>query len=201
MSQIGGGPAAADTDPESEAGIKGLVDCLFSGFNPMLVQFRREFAVRWTMAQMGEQKRKLMKHRQRVRAIRLASAAAIGWSAACGGGGDVRAESAMLGAPDLALERAATLREFAFAHEGVLGTSMDLVVQAPRARDAVECERRALAEIERLRAILSTYDAASEIRRVMAGGAVESAELAEVLDAYASWGTRSNGAIELNMAG
>jgi thiamine biosynthesis lipoprotein ApbE len=142
-----------------------------------------------------------MNQRQRVRAIRLASAAAaIGLSAACGGAG-ARAESAMLGVPDAACERAATLGEFAFAHEGVLGTSMELIVHASRAADAAECERRVLAEIERLRAILSTYDSESEIRRVMAGGAVESAELAEVLDAYALWSARTSGAIELNMAG
>ena len=142
-----------------------------------------------------------MNHRQRVRAIRLASAAAaIGLSAACGGA-SARAESAMLAAPEVAFERAAKLGEFAFAHEGVLGTSMDLIVHAPRAGDAAECEGRVLAEIERLRAILSTYDSGSEICRVMAGGAVESFELAEVLEAYALWSARTNGAIELNMAG
>jgi thiamine biosynthesis lipoprotein len=107
----------------------------------------------------------------------------------------------MLGAQAVAIERAAMPGEFVFAHEGVLGTSLDLVVHAPRASDAAECERRVLTEIERLRSILSTYDSGSEIRRVMAGAAVESVELAEVLDAYALWGARSDGAIELNMAG
>lgn len=107
----------------------------------------------------------------------------------------------MLGVPDAACECAAMQGEFTFAHEGVLGTSMELIVNAPRAGDAVECERRVLAEIERLRGILSTYDSASEIRRVMAVGAVESAELAEVLDAYSRWSARTSGAIELNMAG
>jgi thiamine biosynthesis lipoprotein ApbE len=78
---------------------------------------------------------------------------------------------------------------------------MELIVQAPRAGAAGECERRVLGEIERLRRILSTYDPASEIRRVMLGGAVESTELAEVLAAYSLWGGRTGGAVELNMAG
>lgn len=134
-----------------------------------------------------------------MRAIRLAGAAAIGLSACSGA--DLRAESALSGDRGVGIERGLSLGEFAFEHDGVLGTSMELIVQLPRAADAAECERRVLAEIERLRGILSTYDRTSEISRAMAGGAVESIELAEVLDAYALWAERTGGAIELNMGG
>src|SRR5438132_13991245 len=139
-----------------------------------------------------------MNNRQRGRARWLAGAAAIGFSAS--GVTDLRAESWSLAYDCVGIERKWALGEFAFYHDGVLGTSMELIVQAPRIADAGECERRVLGAIERLRRILSTYDPASEIRRVMAGGAVESVELAEVLAAYSLWGGRTGGAIELNMA-
>jgi thiamine biosynthesis lipoprotein ApbE len=57
------------------------------------------------------------------------------------------------------------------------------------------------AEIERLRQILSTYDPGSEIRRVMTGGQIESVELHEMLDVYAFWNARTDGAIQMNMGG
>src|SRR6185369_14320400 len=85
--------------------------------------------------------------------------------------------------------------------EGVLGTSLDLVIESARPSDAVACEVALLTEIERLRGKLSTYDPASEISRAMAGGAIESAELAELLDAYATWSARTGGLIEMNLGG
>src|SRR5260221_2662270 len=141
-----------------------------------------------------------MNNPKRGRARWLAGAAAAMGLSACGGA-DVRAESWSLAHERIGIEREWSLGEFAFYYEGVLGTSMELIVQAPRVADAGECERRVLGEIERLRRILSTYDPASEIRRVMLGGAVESVELAEVLAAYCLWGGRTGGAVELNMAG
>jgi thiamine biosynthesis lipoprotein len=141
-----------------------------------------------------------MNNRQRARAIRLAGAAAIGLSAC--GGADLRAESSLhVDDRAVGIERALSMGEFTFEHDGVLGTSMELIVQAPRATDAAECERSVLAEIERLRGILSTYDPGSEISRAMAGGTLESDELAKVLEAYALWAERTGGAIELNMGG
>lgn len=89
---------------------------------------------------------------------------------------------------------------FQFAYDGVLGTSMDLTICAPTERDAEMCNARVLAEIERLRAILSTYDSASEISRVKAGASIQSPELAELLGAYDLWNHRSGGAIRANMA-
>ncbi len=103
--------------------------------------------------------------------------------------------------PDLPLRRAATLGCFVGGYEGVLGTSLDLIVEAARPADAIECERRLLDEIERLRKICSTYDESSEISRVRAGAGVESAELTALLAAYATWAGRTNGLIALNLDG
>jgi thiamine biosynthesis lipoprotein ApbE len=88
----------------------------------------------------------------------------------------------------------------AFHHEGVLGTSMELIVPGATRVDAAACERVVLDEIERLRRILSTYDPASEIRRLMASGvAAASPELGELLATYDLWCGRTGGAIDANM--
>jgi thiamine biosynthesis lipoprotein len=100
-----------------------------------------------------------------------------------------------------AVQRRLSLGEFAFHHEGVLGTSMELIVQAGDSGNAGECERQVLAEIERLRRILNTRDSASEISRVQSGSPVESSELAQLLAAYEFWRGRTGGAIDVNMAG
>jgi len=97
--------------------------------------------------------------------------------------------------------RQISLGKFVFAYENVLGTSMELILRTGSPMEAAHCEWRVLAEIERLRGILSTYGPASEISRVMAGAPVQSPELAELLDAYAQWTNRTLGAINLNMAG
>lgn len=89
---------------------------------------------------------------------------------------------------------------FQFAYDGVLGTSMDLTICAATQLDAEACNARMLSEIERLRAILSTYDSESEISRVKAGASIRSPELAELLGAYDLWTQRSGGAIRANMA-
>ena len=99
-----------------------------------------------------------------------------------------------------ALERAAIFPEFFCHYENVLGTSMDMIVQAPSQRDAAECERHVLAEIDRLSSILSTYDPASEISRVSNGSPIESSELTEMLGLYDAWGLRTDGAISANLA-
>ncbi len=78
---------------------------------------------------------------------------------------------------------------------------MELIVQAGDSGNAQECERQVLAEIERLRRILSTRDSASEISRVQGGAAVASPELAQLLGAYEFWHGRTGGAIDVNMAG
>src|SRR5690242_9053329 len=62
--------------------------------------------------------------------------------------------------------RAADGEGFKFHHEAVLGTSLDLQVNTADAQQAALVETTILAEIERLRKILSSYDPASEISRV-----------------------------------
>ena len=87
-------------------------------------------------------------------------------------GGDRLAAMPWVNVSDLPLRRAAAMDRFGAGYENVLGTSLDLIVETPRLAEAVECETRVLREIERLRRILSTYDPASEISRVMAGAPV-----------------------------
>ena len=86
--------------------------------------------------------------------------------------------------------------EFSFDHEDVLGTSLQLNVCAPDAAAAERSERAVLAEIERMRRILSTRDTVSEISRLnTATGPVScSDELRKVLAAFEWWNTRSAGA-------
>ena len=93
-----------------------------------------------------------------------------------------------------------SLGQFSFQRENVLGTSFELLVGAVRADDARVCEQQVLAEIERLRQILSTYDSSSEISRVRAGESVASPELDSLLSTYALWSQRTSGAINVNMA-
>lgn len=85
---------------------------------------------------------------------------------------------------------------FPFHHEGVLGTSLDLQVQAPDAQQAAAVETAILDEIERLRKILSTYDETSEISRVNASTDPVpcSPELLDVLAFYDYWTAKSRGA-------
>ena len=99
------------------------------------------------------------------------------------------------------IRRAASLDRFRGSYEGVLGTSLDLMVEAPRQFVAVQCEACVLREIERLRRILSTYDPASEISRVMSGAPVESPELAELFAVYETWNRRTKGLIDVNLGG
>ena len=56
-------------------------------------------------------------------------------------------------------------RDYEFRHENVLGTSLELIVRADTEEAARLAEARVLGEIDRLAAILSGYDAASEFRR------------------------------------
>jgi len=93
-------------------------------------------------------------------------------------------------------------QEYSYEYEGILGTSLDLVVwtrqpaAAERARDAV------LEEIERLCAILNTRDTASEISRLENSKLGNpSRELQEVLDAYADWERRTGGVLSIRPSG
>lgn len=98
---------------------------------------------------------------------------------------------------------ATSAAEFSFHHEDVLGTSLQLIVCAPDAAAAERTERAVLAEVERLRRILSTHDTASEISRLnaTAGPVGCSDELREVLAAYERWNARSAGAYNGHLGG
>ena len=98
--------------------------------------------------------------------------------------------------PATGAEAPTALAEFHFRRENILGTSFDLTTCAPDESTARRGEEAALAEIERLRRILSTYDPASEISRVNASreSVVCSTELLEVLAACDQWRQRSDGA-------
>ncbi len=88
---------------------------------------------------------------------------------------------------------------FSFAHDGVLGTSLELVVETAQPAEAMHCQQVIFGEIERLRQILSTYDPASEISRVRAGSAVVSGDLAQVLSLYEKWAQRMGGALSAHL--
>jgi thiamine biosynthesis lipoprotein ApbE len=95
--------------------------------------------------------------------------------------------------------------EFRFYHENVMGTSLELRVQADDATLARGAEERVLAEIDRLSAILSGYDPTSEFRRWQATAAdpaqerapmLVSSELFELLAASDHWRACSDGAFD-----
>lgn len=86
--------------------------------------------------------------------------------------------------------------EFEFHRDHVIGTSFDFHVVAPDELTAEAAELTALNEIERLRKVLSTYDATTEISRVnrTREPVPVSRELVEVLKAYETWQAKSGGA-------
>lgn len=86
-----------------------------------------------------------------------------------------------------------------FHHENVLGTSLELKVICPSLADAERAEAAALAEIDRLTGILSTYQATSEVSRWLRTSNTPvkiSPELFEVLDLFDHWRTRTDGAVD-----
>ena len=89
--------------------------------------------------------------------------------------------------------------EFAFFHENVMGTSLELRVQADSEEIARGAEEGVLREIERLSAIFSGYDPQSEFSRWLRSEGtpvVISAELFEVLQACDRWRIASGGAFD-----
>ena len=101
--------------------------------------------------------------------------------------------------PRLATAAGATANEQVFRYENVLGTSLELKVISDSPGEAGRAETAALAEIERLAHILSTYEASSEMSRWLRTSAASvriSAELYEVLGLFDQWRTRSDGALD-----
>jgi FAD:protein FMN transferase len=89
--------------------------------------------------------------------------------------------------------------DFAFFHENVMGTSLELRVLADDRESARWAEDRVLGEIDRLALIFSGYDSASEFSRWQAaprGPMSLSAELFDVLSACDAWRNRSGGAFD-----
>ena len=87
------------------------------------------------------------------------------------------------------------------AREGVLGTSSELVVRAVDAGAAAAAEAAVHAEVERLAAILGTWDERSELARLLqAGSGQPSAELAAVLELAQRWRELSGGAFDPGVA-
>ncbi len=87
--------------------------------------------------------------------------------------------------------------QFHFHHDHILGTSLDLYVMAAGPEEAENFEKAVLAEVERLRLILSTYDPASAVSRLNreAGPVPCPPELIEVLRLYEVWTARTQGAL------
>jgi thiamine biosynthesis lipoprotein ApbE len=69
----------------------------------------------------------------------------------------------------LACNIAYSAERLGFHHENVLGTSLELKVNASSEAIAKEAEKQVLAEIDRLALVYSTYDAKSELRQWMDG--------------------------------
>jgi thiamine biosynthesis lipoprotein ApbE len=109
----------------------------------------------------------------------------------------VRIAGALLCA--LAVGAAPDARDYESRHENVLGTSLELCVRADSEAAARSAEARALGEIDRLAAIFSGYDAASEFRHWQATvgrPSKVSPELFELLRASDGWREASGGAFD-----
>lgn len=95
--------------------------------------------------------------------------------------------------------RAGRETTYIFHHENVLGTSLELKLNASSPGSAALAEAAALREIARQAGILSSYDPRSEFsrwRRAPAGPVPVSPELLEVLGLFDTWRLRSNGALD-----
>ena len=101
------------------------------------------------------------------------------------------------GATAVRAEEQAQWRSSSFDH--VLGTSLELKFETRTAEAAARAEKAALAEIDRLAAILSGYDASSEFSRWIATRDQPvhvSPELFGVLSLFDAWRERTSGAVD-----
>jgi len=96
----------------------------------------------------------------------------------------------------LSCSAAAAAEPHVFYHENVLGTGLELRVLAESSAVATQAEAAALAEIDRLADVLSTYDPDSELSRWFNSGeaTVLTADLRDVLHASDRWRTATGGA-------
>lgn len=87
---------------------------------------------------------------------------------------------------------------FVFAHENVLGTSLELKFTADTPHSAEKAESAALAEIDRLNRILSRFDPNSEFRHWLASTSPKqiSPDLFQVLALFDTWREATAGALD-----
>lgn len=97
----------------------------------------------------------------------------------------------------------AAQQPFPFHQDHVLGTSLDASIVATDKAVAEAGFATVTAEIERLRAVLSTYDPKSELSTLLATGSLAAAspELRDVLTACAAWNERTGGAFDARVGG
>lgn len=85
-------------------------------------------------------------------------------------------------------------------YENILGTSLEFKFTSTSESEAEQAEQAALAEIKRLSAIFSAYDANSEFSRWMKSDLNKpvnvSSELFEMLHLFEQWKKRTNGALD-----
>jgi FAD:protein FMN transferase len=105
--------------------------------------------------------------------------------------------------PLRAFSAAVNIKEHHFQYEGVLGTSLDLIVWTPDADIAEQARQRTFEEIDRLAAILNTRDPNSEISILEQSNRTRniSTELAEVFEVYNYWERRSGGVFSIRPDG
>ncbi len=91
--------------------------------------------------------------------------------------------------------------EYVFHQENVIGTTLELRIEAQSKKIAQRIEEAALAEIDRLNAILSRYDASSELMRWQRGETATSvsADLATVLTRAEYWRQKTSGAFDVRV--
>ncbi|WP_199141688.1 DUF2271 domain-containing protein [Pedobacter sp. ASV12] len=89
-------------------------------------------------------------------------------------------------------------------YENVLGTSLEFKMTSTSEAEAEKAETAALAEINRLSAIFSAYDAKSEFSQWMKQDLNKpikvSKELFDMLSLFADWKSRTNGALDASAA-
>lgn len=86
-------------------------------------------------------------------------------------------------------------------HQGLLGTVVEFRIDDADVESAPNAEALAVAEMQRLEAIFSVYDANSELRRWMRGSGDPGPELTTVLQEASVWFYRSGGAFNPAMRG
>ena len=106
--------------------------------------------------------------------------------------------------PKTDIPKSPTQHLYVSHYENVLGTSLEFKFTSASEAEADKAETVALREIDRLSSIFSTYDANSEFNKWMKQDLNKpikvSKELYEMLDLFAQWKERTNGALDASAA-